>query len=78
MVIASIGSSLKPVLGHGERHIELRVMTVLELVKTSRKYASQATYDKMCSHLTSVQYVCGDVSIGQLTSTGEFSQVDSE
>lgn len=78
MDIASIGSSLKPVLGHGERHIELRVITVLELVKNSRKYASQAIYGKMCSHLTSVQYVFRDVSMGQFTCTGEFSQVDSE
>ena len=47
----------KALFGHEERHIELRVMTVLELVKFSKKYVSQATYDGMCSHPPSVQYV---------------------
>lgn len=48
----------KAIFGHEERHVELRVMTILELVKNSRKYALQAFYDKMCSHPTSVlQYV---------------------
>lgn len=49
----------KAIFGHEGRHTELRVMTVLELVKNTRKYASQATYDKMCTHPTSVQYVVG-------------------
>lgn len=48
----------KAIFGHEERHVELRVMTILELVKNSRKYALQAFYDKMCSHPTNVlQYV---------------------
>ena len=47
----------KAIFGHEGRHTELRVMTVLELVKNTRKYASQATYDKMCSNPPSVQYV---------------------
>ena len=47
----------KAILGHEEGHIELHVMTVLELVKYIRKYASQATYDNMCSHPTNIQYV---------------------
>ena len=44
----------KAILGHEEGHIELRVMTVLELVKNIRKYASHATYDNMCSHPTNM------------------------
>ena len=44
----------KAILGYEEEH---NVMTVLELVKNIRKYASQATYDNMCSHPTNIQYV---------------------
>lgn len=69
----------KAIFGHEERHVELRVMTILELVKKFEKVCVTGILrqDVFSSHKCTT-ICCGDVSIRQITCTGKFSQVDSE